>query len=591
MALFCPIAHATLLFTAPNTIQQMNSWLAKVSYPRLGFVAVAIFAATMLGASAKPTLQHSYRHQSASAQAAPTAPIPEAKTFAAQRCVYGYEDPCFAVDGDGKPWRLLSEADISVIKQNPGEMVQLYQNKYRQKLVLAINKDGQLTDAAVSAIFVTMVAYELMPYQGFQGGLTPITQFNSVKDYVQDGIGLTCVSYVDLVIRLYSLLWRRWPAGVQFIPTGWRQDSPVGNHVELIVTGKGLGASDLMLDPTFGVYATGTPNKHMGQYGVLKGMPLALGQQLSLRANQVPGQIMSIGASAVAKAISGGLFRPKDMIYSYIARPDKTYNAPTDFISSIHSGSGNSLYYQNTGNEVWITNADGLSRASQSIYRKQFASKIQARYSQAFISRSNGSSLRGTSKVLPRIIQLAGVGYSSTFYILASGNQVLQIGSDKQSSDPKKSVASPTFSYNGKIYDLAPGFFVEKTYRDVISLYDARGAHAGKAVFMLKGNGTLTYVDPAINSANEVRLETDVSRVLVGVSGGSATVLKSDGSVWRLNIYALYLSPLQVVTEIPVWQSSKEPNQFVSIRMTHSEQIITATRPDGSSTMTNASVY
>ena len=287
--------------------------------PRL--VAVALFASALLsacgggggGGDAVPQ---------APADSAPVVQRPGlAAPEAAALCGADPADTCY-----------LGPSDLLTIQEDPSSFRALYE-AHRAHFIADLGPaSAGITDEGAALAFAGVVAYELKGYRA-AGSSAPVPASWQLGDLLA-APELVCNEYVELALQLfYGAYPQTDTSPLQIVAVGWRRDSPVNNHAQLLVTGAGV---DLLIDPDLGLVARTTLSDLLAHVAVMAG-------GVFVRTDRADANLQEFKPK-VLNALASGTFDPKYLIYSFVASDAgqagglKLYASAEDFTTAVVRG-------------------------------------------------------------------------------------------------------------------------------------------------------------------------------------------------------------------------------------------------------------
>lgn len=540
--------------------------------PRL--VAIALLASVLLsacgggGGGSDPAAQTPA--DSAPVVQRPALPGPEAAAL----CGLDPADTCY-----------LDQPELMAIQAEPSSFRALYEAHKAQFMADLGPAFAGITDEGAALAFAGVVAYELKGYRDV-GSSAPVPASWQLGDLLATP-ELVCNEYVELALQLFYGAYPQTDASpLQIVGVGWRRDSPVNNHAQLLVTGAGV---DLLIDPDLGLVARTTLSELLAHVPVMAG-------GVFVRTDRAEANLQEFKPK-VLNALASGTFDPKYLIYSFVASDAgqagglKPFASADDFTTDVVRGPDDRFWYLQEDGEVWKADAMGLTLALSNADDLATGPNGDAVYART----TDGSVYAGSGTgpwnlVRTDVASIAAGRAGDSVLLLANTGELWSV-------DPSgllrvgQGVSDIETGQNGA------GVYVRPSIGGTLQVYNASGwIDLGRndiAQVVGDKSGQGVYVRTLAGDLYRINafggwelLQQGVSDVLEGIGGLTLNVLKTDGTVWQADLIGTDWN-----TDGFAWTQLWPGDTFTQIDSPNSGMTLRATRSDGGVVRASASTY
>jgi hypothetical protein len=539
--------------------------------PRL--VAVALFASALLsacggggGGDAVPQ---------APADSAPVVQRPGlAAPEAAALCGADPADTCY-----------LGPSELLTIQKAPSSFRALYEAHRAQFIADLGPAFAGITDEGAALAFAGVVAYELKGYRT-AGSSAPVPASWQLGDLLA-APELVCNEYVELALQLfYGAYPQTDTSPLQIVAVGWRRDSPVNNHAQLLVTGAGV---DLLIDPDLGLVARTTLSELLAHVAVMAG-------GVFVRTDRADANLQEFKPK-VLNALASGTFDPKYLIYSFVASDAgqagglKLYADAEDFTTAVVRGPDDGFWYLQADGEVWkadgtgqalaLSNADDLATGpnAEAVYARTSDGSVYARSGAGpwALVRTDVASI-AAGQAGRSVLLLANTG--ELWNIDAAGLVRLGQGVADIETGQNGGGVYVLASTGGTVQVYNASGWIDLGRNDIAQVV---GDKSGQGVYVRTVAGDLYRIN-AFGAWD--LLQQGVSDVLPGIGGLTLNVLKTDGTVWQADLRGTDWNTGEFT-----WSQLWAGDTFTQIGSANGGITLQATRADGAVVLAAASTY
>ena len=479
----------------------------------------------------------------------------------------------------------LGPSDLLTIQEDPSSFRALYEAHRAQFIADLGPAFAGITDEGAALAFAGVVAYELKGYRT-AGSSAPVPASWQLGDLLA-APELVCNEYVELALQLfYGAYPQTDTSPLQIVAVGWRRDSPVNNHAQLLVTGAGV---DLLIDPDLGLVARTTLSDLLAHVAVMAG-------GVFVRTDRADANLQEFKPK-VLNALASGTFDPKYLIYSFVASDAgqagglKLYASAEDFTTAVVRGPDDGFWYLQADGEVWkadgtgqalaLSNADDLATGpnAEAVYARTSDGSVYARSGAGpwALVRTDVASI-AAGQAGRSVLLLANTG--ELWNIDAAGLVRLGQGVADIETGQNGGGVYVLASTGGTVQVYNASGWIDLGRNDIAQVV---GDKSGQGVYVRTVAGDLYRIN-AFGAWD--LLQQGVSDVLPGIGGLTLNVLKTDGTVWQADLRGTDWNTGEFT-----WSQLWAGDTFTQIGSANGGITLQATRADGGVELAAASTY